>query len=135
MKQILAKIRQDKFFFKTEEDEALFKTTVPENLVKPPCWRAWDYLLKQGWIGGSEDAANGGFIVWQQPETDAEELELCLKQHDWSYEWSDAMNTWRKGEAEKDRIKRLMKRIGNPQAVEIYKKFCPSVDDFKWGLR
>lgn len=147
MKQMLVKIKQDAskkdtFYFKTEEDRLLFKATVPENLVKPPCWQAWDYLLKNGWFHDryfdgefvkNVGSGNRAFLVWKKPETDAEELELCLKSHDWYYEWSDARNTWSKGEAEKDKIENLMRRVGNPAAVEIYRKFAPT--DVKWGLR
>lgn len=40
MKQMLVKIKQvskneDNFFFKTEEDKALFKATVPEDQMNP----------------------------------------------------------------------------------------------------
>ena len=148
MKQMLVKIKRDQdkgddnFFFKTEEDKALFKATVPENQMKP-LWQAWDYLLKNGWFHDEyyddgeykKIVGLGGraFLVWKKPETDAEELELCLKAHDWYYEWSDAYNTYDKGEAERDRIKRLMKKVGAPKAVELYKKFAPV--DMKWGLR
>lgn len=147
MKQMMVKIKEvakneDTFFFKTEEDSALFKATVPEDQMNPR-WKAWDYLLKNGWFH-DEYYADGeykkivglggrAFLVWKKPETDAEELELCLKAHDWYYEWSDAYNTYAKGEAERDRIKRLMKKVGKPQAVEIYRKIAPV--DMKWGLR
>ena len=146
---MLVKIKQagknkDNFYFKTVNDRTQFKLTVPNEYLNP-CWKAWDYLIGNGWFHDgywndgkhTKDVVIGSsnFLVWKKPENDAEELELLLKNHDWSYEYSDAHNTYARGEKERDRIKRLMKKIGNPQAVEIYKKFCPSVSDWGWGLR
>ena len=136
MKQILVKIKQDTFYFAKEEDCELFRATVPPARLNP-CYKAWDYLQEQGWFhagfysdGNYKKEFERGsdseeFLVWKKPENDAEELELCLKTHDWYYAWSDDYRVYNTGIKERNKIEQLMDKVGEPQAVKIYNQFTP----------
>ena len=91
----------------TSGDLGMFKST----------WRA---LREAGWrLKGLEDQ----FLVWRFPETDVEKLEFCLKLHDWTYQMSDSHGVYMQGEAQLAEIKDLMRKVGEPLASELYKKY------------
>jgi hypothetical protein len=52
-------------------------------------------------------------------------LEVRLKRHDWSYEYSDDYRYWSSGFNNLTEIKKLMEIVPKHTANRLYKKYCP----------
>lgn len=62
-----------------------------------------------------------------EPEPDpvlVVQLEACLQQHDWYFDYSDDATVYRRGSAERDRIYRLVGQLG-PLGDELLRKYQP----------
>lgn len=87
-------------------------------------WKAWDAMRDAGWIHDGF-VGDDHFLRWCLPETDAEMLELCLKHHDWYYQYSDDHRVWQAGRSAYARIQSLMAKVGEPLATELFNRYCP----------
>jgi hypothetical protein len=50
-------------------------------------------------------------------------LELALKHHDWTFQYSDDYRVYKEGLDEETMIEGLMKQVGEPLATEMLKKY------------
>ena len=48
-----------------------------------------------------------------------------LKTHDWYYEYSDDHSVWKRGEAEKDQLRRLQEEIDND--YKVWNEYAPDM--------
>jgi len=57
-----------------------------------------------------------------------EHYELCLKQHDWSYQYSDDFQVWRVGSDERTYLVNLCDKLGaidNDRSTNLFAKYRP----------
>lgn len=53
-----------------------------------------------------------------------EHYEVCLSQHDWSYQYSDDFQVWRTGQNERDYLTRLRDKLGE-DAIKMFEDRRP----------
>ena len=117
--------------FPTKDDETLFYDSFPNSreVVETTFnkqasfqyYLAWRALEKLGWV---HDGSKDGYLWWVYPTMPADKLELALKHHDWYYMMSDDYRWFSSGQKEQDRIKEMMKEVGEPLASEMYHKYA-----------
>lgn len=53
---------------------------------------------------------------------DIEQYKQALKDHDWTFEWSDDHNVWKRGVAQRQQLKAAQKELD--QNAEIWNTLC-----------
>lgn len=94
----------------------------PDNLINFAPWKVWDILDKQGWTRLNRV---GEHIRMVRPVTPRQKLVIALRDHDWTYEYSDDFRVWRRGEAEKHEIQALIPQV--PDGKRLYDKYVARV--------
>lgn len=127
---------ESSFLFPTKEDEQLFLTIIPslncyQHIFKgkrvDSSWNAWQVLRKKNWWHDrAEKIGDDYFLVWLYPETPLEELELCLRHHDWYYQYSDDHRVWTSGESAWHRIEELKTKVTSSEYATLLDKYAPS---------
>lgn len=127
------KFDENAYAFKTEQDRELFASLIPDlqekirnkvgNRTMYGYYLAWRILERLGWWhDGNDDTKR--FLRWVFPENTIERLELELKHHDWTYQYSDDFRWYSAGNEQRKRIETLMEEVGEPLATELYNKYA-----------
>ena len=138
MKKMLVRIKdkdcpQDLsgFEFPDDENRKLFFEELkpePQQFIQIICGKqwfqhylAWHMLEKLGWY--YDDISDDEYLIWMKPESTVEKLEMEIKHHDWTYQYSDMLSTWRNGIAEENHIKELAKQVDKKIVKELLEKY------------
>ena len=116
--------KQDRveFFKLIGDSERRFEVRVGQKLVIQH-FRAWDVMRSEGWVQNGYD---DHYLIWNKPDNELEELEICLKKHDWWYQMSDDHRYFVSGDKERAHIEFLMRKVDRLVAVELYNKYAPT---------
>jgi hypothetical protein len=98
----------------------------------PPTWD--EIREKQDARREEERAARIAAVLGDAtPLTEAEkELGLSLEGHDWSYSYSDCIDTWRRGESHKKELEFALKALPVERALLVWKAFVHPYNEKYW---
>ena len=66
--------------------------------------------------------------VFAKPENTKDKLQIALEDHDWTYEMSDAMNMWQRGEEQAAYMKKLIGEIGQ-EGIDMLRNYVETRGD------